>query len=281
MNIIIFLCILILIYIFWVNLHLQENLENINCIGGWLPWQKTGEKTNCGSGLKPLLVENERRTYKIIKPVNTGGIDCEKNNGDTEDISCNKPKPDDCLVIRARYYGTENPTVDQMKEKCNMGNCIPAKNITANCDGNLILIGAGSINEKVGKRCPWICDNSGNNGDGINTCLYNSHCSKCSPKNLFDRTNCGNNSPCPNPLAEDGCGIKRGVDDYVLDINNNEEENLEITEDKKSFNDYSKYIKPKKKGKTYNKYNLQKPDPPPLYKALYDYIPFNSMHSFF
>ena len=120
MNIIIFLC--ILIYIIWFNLHdyfnLKENLENINCIGGWLPWQKTGKKTNCGSISKPKWVDNERRTYKIIKHVNAdaGGIDCEKDDGDTEDISCNKPKPDDCLVIRARYYGSQSPTEEVKKE---------------------------------------------------------------------------------------------------------------------------------------------------------------------
>ena len=281
MNIIIFVC--ILIFIIWFNLHLQENLENINCIGGWKPWNKTGKKTNCGSISKPNWIDNERRIYKITKYVNAeaGGIDCRNDDGDMEDISCNKPKPDDCLEIRARYYGNENPTVEQMKEKCNMGNCIPAKNMSANCDGNLIIIGAGTINEKVGKRCPWICDPKKKlQGDGVNTCLYDSDCKKCSPKNLFDSTNCGNDVLCPNSLAKDGCGIKMGIDDYVMGVNDIEE--LEITEDEKYFKqDYSKYIKPKQKPKTYNKYNLQKPDPPPLYKALYDYIPFNSMHSFF
>jgi len=274
-----------MIYIIYFNLHLQENLENINCIGGWLPWRKTGEKTCCQKETckDDDLIDNEMRTYKIIQPVNTdaGGINCEKADGDKEDISCNNPKPDDCLAIRARYYGFEDPSVEQIKERCNMGNCIPAENVTANCDGKLILIDAGTINENVGKRCPWICDpKKYKQGDGINTCLYDSDCAKCSPKNLFDRTNCGNKTVCPNPLAEDGCGIKRGIDDFVMDINDIED--LDITEDKKYFKkDYSKYIKPKKKDQTYNKYNLKKPEPPSLYKALYDYIPFNAIHSFF
>lgn len=275
MNIIIFLCILIMIYIIYFNLHdhLKENFSSIDCQGGWLPWNKN-QITDCSqvTGL-PL----ETRTYRVIKDAGRNGSDCPFNNGRKQDISCNEPKPDDCLVIRARYYASSNPTEESKKDKCNMGNCIPATNVTANCDSSLLDDGG-----KNKKRCPWICDPKKKlQGDGINTCSYDKDCEKCSPRKLFDRTNCGEKVVCPNRNAEDGCGYYNTID---YDISNNpiiSQKDLEITEQKNFQKDYSKYIKPLKESNTYNKYNLQKPDPPPLYKGLYDYIPFNSIHSFF
>jgi len=290
MNIIIFVCILILIYIFLVNLlyHLKENFTSNDCQGGWLPWQKTGEKTCCqeneeGQDCKyEDLIENESRSYKVIKVAESNGSDCPFYNGKKKDISCNEPKPDDCLTIRSRYYSSSNPTEETKKNKCNMDNCIPPTNLTANCDSNLISIDEGTIDEKVGKRCPWICDPKKKlQGDGINSCSYDKDCAKCSPRKLFDRTNCGEKISCPNPLADDGCGFSNIIDYNISDNPIILPEDLEITDEKFFKQDYSKYIKPLKKGKTYNKYNLQKPSPPPLYKSLYDYIPFNSMHSFF
>ena len=260
-----------------VNLlyHLKENFTSNDCQGGWLPWKKN-QITDCSqvTGL-PLY----SRTYRVIKGAESNGSDCPFYNGKKQEISCNEPKPDDCLAIRSRYYSSSNPTEETKKNKCNMDNCIPATNLTANCDSNLILINEGTIDEKVGKRCPWICDPKKKlQGDGINSCSYDTDCAKCSPRKLFDRTNCGEKISCPNPLAMDGCGFSNIID-YDISDNPILPEDLEITEEKFFKKDYSKYIKPIKKDKTYNKYNLQKPSPPPLYKSLYDYIPFNSMHS--
>jgi len=279
MNIIIFLCILIIIYIFWANLHLKEKFSNIDCQGGWLPWQKKeNKKCDNDTGL-PLF----SRSYKIIKLPENNGSDCPFYNGKKQDISCNKPKPDDCLEIRARYYNSSDPTEEMKIKKCNMDNCIPPKFVNANCSNGLIIVNKGGINEKISKRCPWICDPKKKlQGDGINSCSYDSDCAKCSPINLFDNTSCGDTVACPNPLADDGCGYYNIIDGES-DLSKNlivENSELEIIQDNLK-KDYSKYIKPIKKDKTYNKYNLQKPDPPKLYKSLYDYIPFNSVHSFF
>ena len=275
MNIIIFLCILFIIYIFWVNLYvnLKEKFSNSDCQGGWLPWQKT-QTMDCSqvTGL-PL----DARSYKIIKEPESNGSDCPFPDGKRQEIPCNNPRPDDCLEIRARYYGSSNPTDESKKNKCNMKNCIPPTNMTANCDGG--FIGEG---ENISKRCPWVCDPKKKlQGDGINRCSYDTDCAKCSPRKLFDRTNCGEKVDCPNPMADDGCGYYN-----IIDTDFSVSENPIILDEKVIIDeeikqDYSKYIKPIKKKEIYNKYNLQTPSPSPLYKGLYDYIPFNSMHSFF
>jgi len=251
-----------------VNLYvnLKEKFRNIDCQGGWLPWQKT-QTMDCSQVTGLPLVS---RSYKIIKESESNGSDCPFPDGERQEIPCNNPRPDDCLEIRARYYGSSNPTNESKKNKCNMKNCIPPTNMTTKCDGGFISEG-----ENISKRCPWICDPKKKlQGDGINSCSYDTDCSKCSPRKLFDRTNCGEKVGCPNPMADDGCG-------YIIDTDFSVSENPIILKDKENTveikQDYSKYIKPIKKSEIYNKYNLQTP----LYKGLYDYVPFNSIHSFF
>ena len=311
MSIIILYILIIFILCFcYLRLNIRENLENDNdykkyfgqcigpncnkkktgdskdCIGGWLPWSKelvdksTREIRNVCKKTNDLDLPVFYRSYKIITPERFGGEPCKYKNGEIQDIDCNLPKPDDCLEIRARYYGTEEPTIEQIKSKCNMGNCIPAKKVTASCDSDIIEEGTG-LNRSVKKRCPWICDpRLAINGDGINTCRYDIHCSSCVPRQSIDNTNCGDAINCPNPNAPDGCGyynLKRsGINIEQIDLTDRDVNDYPNVE---SIPDYKSYVEADEDIFTANNYyDKIKIDKPDIYKASSCYYPYNSMY---
>ena len=307
--IILYIFIIFILYFCYLKLNIRENLENDDgyknyfgqcvgpncanyiteqnndCIGGWLPWsdeivdKSTREIRNECKKTSDIDFPVYYRSYKVIKP-SIDGIDCPYSNNEMQDIDCNIPKPDDCLEIRARYYGKENPLTEEMKEKCKMANCIPATKLTSSCDSNIIEEGAG-LNRSIKKRCPWICDpNLALNGDGINSCQYDYHCSKCAPKKIIDNTNCGEELDCPNPNAPDGCGYyaqKKDIGEATLSNFNSVTENeYPIIE---SIPDYKKHMEDDEDvfiaNNYYDKIKIKKPD---IYKSGFYYSPYNSIY---
>lgn len=309
--IILYILIIFIIYFCYLKLNIRENLENDDaykkyfgrcvgpncakseivkkndCIGGWLPWSdekvdpSTREIRNQCRKTSELDYPVYYRSYKVLNPAREDGLDCLYSDNEMQDIDCNLPKPDDCLEIRARYYGKENPSIEEMKEKCEMKNCIPATKLTSSCDSNIIEEGVG-INKSVKKRCPWICDPMlALNGDGINSCQYDYHCSKCSPKKIIDDTNCGEAIQCPNSNSSDGCGYfaqkKTDIASATLPNFNS------ITPNEypiiKAIPDYKKYVD--NDGDVFfanNYYDKIKIDKPDIYKASSCYYPYNSMY---
>jgi hypothetical protein len=295
MNILIFLLILAIIYLIYLNPNIKEGLDedsSKNCIGGWLPWS-----TIDVSGSEIC----NTRTYKVLTPAKNGGVDCPYKNDERQELPCNVPKPDDCISIRFRYYGViDSPKIfsidasgieakknkiEEERKMCKMENCIPATKVTSNCDSNIMKYSDG-MTQHVFKRCPWVCDpKKSNDGDGINSCRYDSDCKKCSPINLIDNTNCGLEVKCPNYGAPDGCGYYGTRDTSTRATSSSSNNNIgsRLLEDIKIIE--SKEID--KEGKPIemrpninNYYDLNDNKNSDIYKSTNCYKPYNSLYNF-
>ena len=65
----------------------------VDCIGSWGNWTECSE--TCGGGEKT-------REYSITNPVENGGVECSREDGDTENLSCNTQG---CLVNCVGSWG--------------------------------------------------------------------------------------------------------------------------------------------------------------------------------
>ncbi len=285
------------------NCEMKPVVGNIDCKGDWLPWSLP-DFNSLNNNSKKTLGENSyefckpknqggrfeevwpsiRRQYRIVQPRRNQGKECNYEDGAIQIKTICDKLDDDCIDIRKSYYNTENPSFEEMSEKCQMENCIPPTKITSNCDGDITYNNENGTREK---RCPWICDPKRKKmGDGVNSCIFDSDCRKCTPDRLISKTNCGEKITCPNTRASDGCGSYNNTEIDFFWIDREKQEKEKEQEQEKvlpvSWEEYKKYSSDRKRDSNINNlYNTEKREPSPLYKSVYDYSPYNSLHTFF